>query len=324
MKAVDQTMFPNLKELDWKQDGIVRANVPLNASIQNGIYHFQTPELSGALNLNMYLNNMAGEKLGISAQTQGDAKEDKVGIYQGNQLQISKRMKLLSDSYEEMYEDVGTRYDWGLWTHADEEEMVRLISSDGIGWEKITKEDKDPEYIVNVITSATEMAETDDQKRDKVNVLLSIEKDIDQKALINLKAHIEEKYRVAGYDEAKIKKLMNNKMDATDELLSEAKKAIEMIIEGKDPGINYSATTGYLQYVSDWIMDNSEDLKPEVKAKLEAYFEQHVSIATKNAEQKQFSDNLMAGQTVMPAGQTIAPAVPVKPVNPINNNEFAR
>lgn len=333
MKAVDQNMFPDLKQLDWKQDGIVTANVPLGQSIQNGIYRFETPEISGALNLNAYLNNMAGEKLGITSATQGDAGEDKVGIYQGNQLQISKRMKLISDSYEEMYEDLGTRYDWGLWDHAGEDEMVKLISTDGVGWEKITTEDKDPEYAVTVITSSTEMAETDQEKRSKIDILLSIEKDPNQMASINIKAHIEEKYRLAGYDEEKIKKLMNTKQDVTDELISEAKKAIELIFKGQKVSINHGATTAYLQYISDWILDNSDDLKDEQKDKLQAYFDQHIPIAMDNAQKKQFNEQLAAGAnplqaevdqvkgsptgTPMPGTAPVAPVAPEMPANPM-------
>lgn len=295
MKAVDSRMFSDIKQLDWRQDGLVQANVPIGQSIQNGIYRFETPEISGALNLNAYLNNMAGEKLGVTSATQGDAQEDKVGIYQGNQLQVSKRMKLISDSYEEMYEDLGQRYDWGLWDHAGEDEMVKLISTDGIGWEKITKEDKDPEYAVSVVSSSTEMAETDAETRAKVEVLLSIEKDPNQMALVNVKAHIEEKYRLAGYDEEKIKKLMNNKIDVTDELISEAKKAIELVLEGKDPGVNYGATTNYLQYVNDWIMDNLDDLNEKQRANLQAYFDKHLPIAQDNAAKKSFNESLSAG-----------------------------
>jgi len=318
MKAVDSEMFPDIKQLDWRQDGLVSAKVPLGQSIQNGIYRFETPEISGALNLNSYLNNMAGEKLGITAATQGDAGEDKVGIYQGNQLQISKRMKLLSDSYEEMYEDLGQRYDWGLWDHGDDNMMVKLISTDGVGWEKITKEDKDPEYVVSVISSATELSETDAEKRAKVELLLSMEKDPAQMQLINIKAHIEEKYRLAGYNDEKIKKLMNNKLDVTDELISEAKKAIELILEGKDGGTNYGATTNYLQYINDWLMDNLDDLKPEKTQKIQEYFDRHLPIAMENAQKKKFNEELSMGnnplQAEVDAVQGNAPMPPQTPL----------
>jgi hypothetical protein len=293
MKAVDLNMFPDIRKLDWRQDGVIHANVPLNSSIQQGIYRFETPELSGALNLNAYLNNLAGEKLGISAQTQGDAKEDKVGIYQGNQLQISKRMRLVSDSYEEMYEDLGIRYDWGLWDHASEEEVVRIISTEGVGWEKITKEDKEPEYIVNVKATDIERAKDSDMVRAQVEALNSIENNPNQASLLNQKALVEEKLRLAGMNDDKVDKLLNTSVDSTDETISEAKKDIELIVKGKDIGINSSATTGYLEYLSKYIEDNSEDLKPEVKAKLEDHFEKHVLVATKNAEQKQFRDEQM-------------------------------
>lgn len=333
MKVVDSNMFTDLKQLDWRQDGIVSANVPLNGSIQNGVYRFETPEISGALNLNAYLNNMAGEKLGITAATQGDAGEDKVGIYQGNQLQIGKRMKLLSDSYEEMYEDLGIRYDWGLWDHAGEDEMVKLISTDGIGWEKITKEDKDPDYAISVVSSSTELAMTDEEKRMKLDAVLSIEANPVQSQSVNQKALAEEKLRLAGYDDEKIKKIMNTKQDATDELISEAKKAIELILEGKKVGINHGATTGFLQYISDWILDNSDDLKDEQKAKLQKYFDDHVQIAMDNAAKKQFNEQLTAGQnplaeevakvsptgTPMPEGGVPMPEQPM-PTNPMMSN----
>lgn len=287
MKAVDTNMFPDIRKLDWRQDGIVAANVPLNASIQQGVYRFETPELSGALNLNSYLNNMAGEKLGISAQTQGDAKEDKVGIYQGNQIQISKRMKLISDSYEEMYEDLGMRYDWGLWDHASDDEMVRLISTDGVAWEKITKEDKDPDYVIVVKTSEAEKVQNDQVMRVQLEAMVSTENNDVLFSLVNPRAHLEEKYRLFGFSEEKIRKLLDKTSDTTDKILSEAKKAIEQILLGKTPATNWSATTGYLQYISDYILDNSDDLKPEQKEALELYFDNHVPVAMKNAEQKQ-------------------------------------
>lgn len=321
MRAVDQNMFPDIRKLDWRQDGIVSANVPLGQSLQNGIYRFETPEISGALNLNAYLNNLAGEKLGVNSQTQGQGNEQLATVYKGNELMISRRMKLISDSYEEMYEDLGKRYDWGLWDHASEEMMVKLISSDGIGWEKITKEDKDPEYIVSVVSSVDEQVETEQEKKIKLDALISTEANPVLFSLVNPKAHLEEKYRISGYDDEKIKRLMNTKADATDELLSEAKKAIELILEGKDPGVNYGATTGYVQFISDWILENSDDLKPDKKTKLEAYFEKHMPIAMKNAEHKAFMDELAAGMitdqpTKSPTGAEIPSGERGLPVNP--------
>lgn len=327
MKAVDMNMFPDLRKLDWKQDGVVHANVPLNASIQQGIYRFETPELSGALNLNAYLNNLAGEKLGISAQTQGDAQEDKVGIYQGNEMQIGKRMRLSADAEEEFHEDLGIRFDWGLWDHAKESDMVRMISADGVGWEKVTKDDMDPEYVVIVNTSEGDKVQNDQVMRVQLETLMSVEKDANQMALINLKAHLEEKYKLAGFSDEKIYRLLNTKSDSSDEKLSDAKKNIELILEGKDPGMYWGADTGYLQYISDWLLEKGGDIKPEVKAKIEAYFEEHVPVSMKNAEQEQFrqetmlqkkqQEALLADPKTAPTvaiGDSAAPApMPIKP-----------
>jgi hypothetical protein len=115
-------------------------------------------------------------------------------------------------------------------------------------------------------------------------------------ALVNIKAQLEEKYRLAGFSDEKINKLMNTKADATDDTISEAQKDIELILEGKDIGLNYGATTSFLQFISDWILENSDDLKPEDKKKLEVYFEKHVPIAMKNAEAKQFREEELLKQ----------------------------
>ena len=257
----------------------------------------ETPEISGALNLKQFLNNLAGEKLGVTPGTQGNAAETRVGIYQGNQLQISKRMKLISDSYNEMYEDLAHRYDWGLWTHASEDEMVRLISVDGVGWEKITKEDKEPEYVVNVISSQEEKIENDQVMRVQLETLMSIERDPQQKALINIKAHLEEKYRLAGFSAEKINKLMNTKSDATDEVISAARKDIELLISGKEPRLNTGATTSYLQYLSDYILEHADELGENKTKTLNDWFEKHVPVATKNSEQKQFREEQLLIET---------------------------
>ena len=290
MKAVDSNMFHDVRKLDWRQDGVIHANVPLNQSIQQGIYRFETPEIVGALNLNIYLNNLAGEKLGVTPGTQGNATETKVGIYQGNQLQISKKMKLINDSYDEMFEDLGKRYDWGLWDHASEDEMVRLISVDGVGWEKITSKDKDPEYIVSAISSREDKIENDQIMRVKLETLLSVERDPRQMAFINIKAHLEEKYRLAGFNDEKINKLMNTKSDATDEIISEARKSIEMILEGKKTKLNYGATTSYLQAISDWLMENGDEVDEKKKKEVEKFFDVHVPIAMRNAEQQRIRE----------------------------------
>jgi len=311
MKAVDSSMFPDLRKLDWRQDGVIHANVPLNASIQQGIYRFETPELSGALNLNAYLNNFVGEKLGINAGSQGQATDDKVGIYQGNAFQISKRMKVSADAEEEFHEDLATRFDWGLWDHASEDDMVRIISTEGVGWEKITKEDKDPEYIVVARTEVEEQAENSDMVRAQIEAMMSVEKDPEQKAVIrNKQAWIEEKLKLAKMPEDKIRKFFLE--DSSDDVISEAKKAIEQILLGKKVATNWSATTAYLQYISDWILKNSEDLKPEKKAVLEKYFEDHVPVAMANAERQQFvKESLMKDRQTetMVADPKVAPTV---------------
>jgi len=319
MKAVDMNVFPDLSQLDYRPDGIAVGKVPAGQTIQGGIYNFQTPEISGAINLNNYLNNFMGEKSGINSQTQGTASEDRVGIYEGNTVQVSKRMKLIGDSYDDAWHDVGIRYDWGLWEHLPEGEMVKIIGIEGAEWDEIKKEDTEPEYLVRVISRVDEMNEEIMVKRVKLQTLQGVEANPMLFQLVNPKVFLEMKLDMTGFDNDSIGRLMDTKNTGSDIIISEAKKGIELILKGKDADIERNADSGFLQTIHNFMADNGE-LKPEIMMKLQAYFDAHVQIAAEN-QMREMENNAMPqpgvpGQTPPPTSSP-APELSPLPVNPI-------
>lgn len=285
MKAVDGKMFPDVSQLNWRQDGVVVANVPLNQSIANGIYNFQTPEISGALNLNQYLNDFLGINTGVSDQTKGESSQDTLGIAKINQMQVSKRMKLIGDSYTEAYAQLAHRYDWGLYEHLDDEQSVKIIGPDGAEMQTVLREDTEPDYDVEVISSIDDEMQTQQDMERKSAAIERLAANQAAMQSINIRWYVEQELTIGGWKQEEIRRAMDIQNDSTDEVMSVAEKNIERIVAGKEPKTARNATTGYLQRISNFINDN-ENLKPEVLARLQAHFDEHVPIALENKQRQ--------------------------------------
>lgn len=281
MRAVDSKMFPDISALNWRQDGVVAANVPAGSSINNGIYHFQTPEINGALNLNQYLNDFLGINTGVSDQTKGESTQDTLGIARINEIQLSKRMKLIGDSYTEAYAKLGNLWDWGLYEHLDNKQAVRVVGPDGAEMEQLLKEDTEPDYDVIVTTALDDILDTQQERERKASAMERLTANPIAMQMLNQKWYVEQELLNGGWQEQDVKRALDTKNDATDDVISAADKNIERILQGKEPKTARNATTGYLQRILNYIAD-TENLKEEQRQKLMAHFEEHVPIAEEN------------------------------------------
>lgn len=280
MKAVDKNMFPEISQLNWRQDGVAQANVPIGQSIQNGIYHFQTPEISGALNLNQYLNDFLGINTGISDQTKGESSQDTLGIAKINDVQVSKRMKLIGDSYADAYAQLGYRWDWGLYEHLDEDEAIKIIGTAGAELEAVTKEDTDPDYDINVVTTQDEQAQNEQDMERKAGAMERLAANPILAQQVNPKWWAEQELRIGGWKDEEVRRAMDTKNDAFDEIVSAANKNIERALEGKELKLFRGATTGYLERIHNYMNEN--DLDDKVYAALQMHYDEHLPIADEN------------------------------------------
>jgi hypothetical protein len=283
MTAVDNKMFPDITKLDWRQDGIVSATVGMNQNISNGIYRFETPEITGALNLNSYLSNFVGVNSGISDQTKGESTQQTLGIAKLDDFNLSKRMKLIGDSYEECQAGLVLRWDWNQWECLDDNYAIKVLGKYGPEQVHFSKKDSEPDYNITVLTSTDDIEKDKLSRETKSKALQDIFKFPSLVAKLNQNWLLEQTLKGAGYSEEDVKIGMNPE-DSTAELISRLNKNIELILDGKEPDDMPDCTTGTLQILTDYMIKNKKILKPEQMTKLEAYFETQSNYAVMNAK----------------------------------------
>lgn len=309
MTAVDNKMFPDISKLDWRQDGVVGANVGINQSISNGIYKFETPEISGALNLNTYLNNFVGINSGISDQTKGESSQQTLGIAKLDDFNLSKRMKLIGDSFEECLASLVLMWDWNQFEHLDDDYAIKVLGKYGPEQVHFSKKDSEPDYDITVITSTEEIEKDKLAMERKAAAIGRIQANPALVALLNQKWLLEQELKSAGFSEEDIKVGMNPE-DSTAELISRLNKNIELILDGKKPDDMPDCTTGTLQVLHDYIVKNKKILKPEQITELEAFFEKQSDYAVMNASRTlQKQQEALVGEVDPNTGKPLAPVI---------------
>jgi len=323
MTGFDANRIPDPSQLKYRPDGLVQFNLAPGENINNAIYKFTTPDNTNiVVNMVDYLNGFLGEKGGVTPGEQGNAGEDKVGIYFGNIQQAADRFGLLNRFYSQGYAELGQRFDWGLYEHAPEDYMVQIIGPLGASWEQITKDEKNLDYSVSPVSANAE-AQTNLVKAQKRSAALD---KITMNPLLvaetNPKKLAEHILRFGEFDEEDIKTIMDKQNYGSEDVLAEAGMAIKQILEGEEPRINLDATSGFVQKVIDFAKSN--DLKPDIFEKLLAYAEAHMMIAEENAGRAAVMNGLTPLGGEAPGELTSDPsqpgAAPVTPRAPVSND----
>lgn len=295
-RAYDPDVFPNGSELEWRPNGLiaVRSGLTQTRQIATGIYEFQTPQLGGTLNLVQWLDNFTGQKTGITAATQGNADDAKVGIYQGNMQQVADRIGFYNKNYVKCYADIGRRFLWAAHEHITGKEAVRVIGEKGVQWEYLKGREVDPTVSVLVKSSAAEM-QVGQMKRDKKGQALaaisSNPKLVDQ---VNRKWLVENILVSGDFDDAEIRNAQDLENDGSREVMARAAEAIEDILSGKSPKLFRGATTGFQQKILDFALDNTDD-DLKLYLKLTEYASAHDKIVMENTARKAASAAVKAG-----------------------------
>lgn len=302
-RAYDPDMFPNGAELEYRPNGLVavRTGASKVQPIASGIFQFETPELTGTINLVNWLDNYAGQKTGISAAAQGSADEAKVGIYEGNMQQVADRIGLTNKSYKKFHAAVGRRFVWACKEHITTEIAVRLIGEKGVEWDSLKAKDVDPYMDISVESSASEMQMNAELKVKKANALAALNADPTLKSGVNPKWRIEQILLNGGYSDEEVRVAMDTENNGDRTVLARASEAIEEIIDGKEPKKFRGATTGFMQKIMDFALDNTDDNLPLFQ-KLMAYAKSHTDIVIENMSRKAIQERAKLGMMQMGAG----------------------
>ncbi len=319
MRAYDPAVFPDGAELEYRPNGLVAVTAGASKvqAIANGIFEFQTPELTGTINLIQWMDGIIGQKSGVTADTQGASVEDKVGIYQGNMQQVADRLGLYNKAYVKCHAAIGRRFVWAVHENLTKAAAVKLIGEKGVEWDKLTGREVNPEMDILVESGTAEMRLDEERKKIRTESLAAIKSDPNLAPAVNKKWLVEQFLRNGDYSDEDIRVALDTENDGNREVLAKASESIQDIINGKTPKLVRNATTGFQQKILDFALDNTDD-DLQLFNKLTAYAGAHDEIVQENMMRKAMRLRAQQGQGLPtelpqmgPGPQSIPQAVPV-------------
>lgn len=270
MKVVDVDAIENLAELKYRKDGYIKTKG--GTDVQKAVKIIETPPIDTPLKVFDLLERIQEKSSGLTAATKGIAEEDKVGIYEGNQENTADRFGLLNKSYSFGYQRFSKLYDCGVREHLTKKVAVDILGPEGIEVEEVSRRDiyrKNEEFGILVEDSNAEMALSESEKRTKLQWLeakLAAQQ-------INIKKGVEMQAQIVGFKDEEARQLLDVSEFGDAEMMSEAERDIEALLDGKDVKPNRLANTAYKQRFVDYMMDHEEDIDEEQAVRLFQYID---------------------------------------------------
>lgn len=252
-RIVNITALVDENELRFKKKGFIRTNKDTNGVFEE----FQTPSIDTPLAVYDALENILQLNSGVTGASQGIAEEDKVGIYQGNQVAVADRFNLLNKSYSNGYKKFANLWKEGVDEHLNQKTSIKLLGPDGIEMTEFTEEDKETagDFEIIVETSNSDTQSNKEVIAEKVQFLSKYQ----QAPFINPKVLFEIEAEAVGFKKDDIKRMLNLD-DSNVDIQVEAHRDIQNVLEGKDVEPNEVADTVYVQIILDYIKDHKEDM----------------------------------------------------------------
>lgn len=310
-KAVNTSAIENLAELKYRKDGIIRVKGDID--INKAIQILETPSINTPFAVYDVLENIQAKTSGLTAATKGVADEEKVGIYEGNQANSADRFGLYNKTYSFGYKRFAKLYEWGVKEHLTKKTAIDMIGPNGITQENITRRDifrKNEEFGCMVESSQAELALSDVDKKNQLTFLAQNAANPVQ----NPKKAYEISANIAGFNEEMIRELLDTADFGDVQLMSEADRDIEDILDGKFVKPNQGATTAYKQRFVDFMMNNADDMDTEQKQRFIEYVDSIEPIIMQNMV-RLMNDKMMKAQIEQLPTET--PAEPPPTGNPI-------
>lgn len=259
-KLVNVMAVPNLAELKYRRDGYIKVNkdIDLNKAVQQ----LTVPSINTPIEVYNILDGIQEKTSGVTAGAKGVSDEDKVGIYEGNQANAADRFGFLNKSYSFGYKRFAKLYELGVREHLIKKVAVDILGPDGVEIVEVSRRDifrKDDEFGTMVESSNAETALSETEKRTKIAFLNAQAANPIQ----NPQKAYELQASIAGFEEDTIKQLLDTTDYGSAELMSEAERDIEALLDGEKIAPNQAANTAYKQRFVDYMKDNMEDITPD-------------------------------------------------------------
>ncbi len=325
MRAFDPDMFTDPTELEWRPGGLVaiKSGATKTRRIDAGIYRFETADLSGNINMVQYLDNLAGTKLGINSATQGQASEDKVGIFLGNQAAVADRIEATSIQRRKNQIARARRFLWAAYQYLPEPQAVKIIGEQGLGWDKLRKNEINPELKIRIEGGNSQIAMNEAKATKKAAALTAISADPSLANVVNPKWRAEQILLNGEVPQAEMADALDMDDYGNKTLMAKAAEALDDLAAGKYPPICYDANTKFVRRIMDAAFADKADLKPVIFDRFVAYANAHIPIAARNAARSAMLKQATAGALQPPSGpnpvdaaNAAANGLPQPPIQP--------
>lgn len=319
MKIVNVAAIENLAELKYRREGIIKTKNNFNAD--NAVQVLRPNSNQVPLLTFDKLEIVQEKASGVTADAKGASGEDRVAIYQGNQQNSADRFTYVNMSFDFARRRLARLYELGVMNHLNKKQTVDIIGPDGIEQEEITKRDifrKDESFKVVVRSSDVEEQNSILRAQRKTDFLLANQKMMNP--VQNAQKAYEIGAKVAGFTDQEVRALLDTSSYADADVIAEAERDLEDMLDGKTVRPNLIANNAYKQCFVDFMRDHTEDINAEQFTVLTQYIDAIGQIVMKNEAadlQKKKSKMLLAqadamsGQAPQPQPQGMQTAAPM-------------
>lgn len=259
-KMVNVGAVKNLAELKYRRDGYIKVKdgVDLNQAVQV----MEVPSITTPIDVFNLLDGIQEKASGVTAGAKGMSDEDKVGIYEGNQANSADRFGFLNKSYSFGYKRFALLWENGVKEHLVKKVAVDILGPNGVEVMEVSRRDifrKGDKFGVMVESSNAETALSETEKRTKIAFLNSQANNPIQ----NPQKAYEIQASIAGFEEDTVRQLLDTSDYGNAELMSEAERDLEALLDGEKIAPNQNANTAYKQRLVDYLKDNMENMEYE-------------------------------------------------------------
>lgn len=326
-RAYDEEMFEDVGALDaasFKPDTLVPVNTHRGErKISEGLYHFETPTISGTIDMVKTLEDMVGRNVGVSDMSQGATKgARKPTVVIAQQQQHSKRIGFRSDSFQIMWQEIGVRFFEGLKENMPPSMAVKIVGENGFAESKEMKraEITTIKQIGVKVISTSQQQELDNAKKEARIRALGM---VGQSPNINSRWRDENALRYVGdFSDEEIATAMDTQTYGSKKMIAHASKVIQQVLAGRKPEVYYAADTGFLTYIQNYIKEYKEDIGDKYIILVD-YIKECAPIVAENMARK--ANDIASGRAPDPNAQDKANEKPVdatakkKPnISPVN------
>jgi hypothetical protein len=311
-KIVDVGAVQDLDQLKYKKDGHILTNM---GQAMSAIKLVEVPSIDTPIQVFNVLESIQEKSMGISAAEKGLAETDgRATIYEGNRETAADRYGLLNKSYSYAYRRFAALYEQGVRQHLNKKIAVDILGPEGIEIQNISKRDifrGNETFAVQVEASDAEIAMSENKKR---TILAFLSAHL-QDPTINQKKSTEIQAKIAGLEEQQVRELLDTSEFGDAEIMSEAERDIEDLLDGGTVKPNRMANTAYKQRIVNYLNDNMEHMNDEQIQRMFRYIESLDQIILGNTmrqAQQQAQKEMQAGGGVE-AGRLRAPG-PAQPL----------